>query len=169
MFDQGERHSFSQRSGLAQSSHRVLLRFVGVRKQVYGVIPWGNGLASLHQKLHNERDGCRWVFPYRYFEDGLKTLKDYQSFIHDISAKAQEMKSKQEEEKKQLYEMRKLLKGGSNSQILRDKTVTTAFSTSVNWLTTFTIIYVNKLIIYVTAVVCYQPGRHTCCDQWKLT
>ncbi|GAV04230.1 hypothetical protein RvY_14541 [Ramazzottius varieornatus] len=57
-----------------------------------------------------------------YFEDGMKTLKDYQSFIHDISAKAQEMKSKQEEEKKQLYEMRKLLKGGSNSAILRDKT-----------------------------------------------
>jgi hypothetical protein len=61
----------------------------------------------------------------------MKTLKDYQSFIHDISAKAQEMKSRQEEEKKQLYEMRKLLKGGSNAHILREKTVKTQYFTSV--------------------------------------
>lgn len=53
----------------------------------------------------------------------MKTLKDYQSFIHDIADKAQEMKSKQDEEKKQLYEMRALLKGGSNAQVLREKAV----------------------------------------------
>ncbi|XP_055328345.1 arfGAP with SH3 domain, ANK repeat and PH domain-containing protein-like isoform X2 [Paramacrobiotus metropolitanus] len=57
-----------------------------------------------------------------YFEDGMKTLKDYQSFIHDIANKAQEIKSKQDEEKKQLLEMRALLKGGSNAHILREKT-----------------------------------------------
>lgn len=53
----------------------------------------------------------------------MKTLKDYQSFIRDIAEKAQEIKSKQDEEKKQLYEMRTLLKGGSNAHILREKTV----------------------------------------------
>ncbi|OQV25135.1 Arf-GAP with SH3 domain, ANK repeat and PH domain-containing protein 1 [Hypsibius exemplaris] len=62
---------------------------------------------------------------FQFFEDSLKTLKDYQSFIHDISAKASEMKSRQEDEKKQLYEMRKLLKGGSNAHILREKTAST--------------------------------------------
>lgn len=67
-----------------------------------------------------------WIIVYSYFEDGMKTLKDYQSFIHDIASKAQEIKSKQDEEKKQLYEMRTLLKGGSNAHILREKTVRVA-------------------------------------------
>lgn len=45
-----------------------------------------------------------------YFKDGLKTIAHFGTYIHDLSAKLQSIKQKQDEERRKLLDLRTLLR-----------------------------------------------------------
>ncbi|CAG2170375.1 unnamed protein product [Oppiella nova] len=49
-----------------------------------------------------------------YFRDGLKTIEHFNGYINDLSTKLQKIRVKQESERKDLLELRTLLKSSSN-------------------------------------------------------
>ncbi|CAG2107517.1 unnamed protein product [Medioppia subpectinata] len=49
-----------------------------------------------------------------YFRDGLKTIEHFNGYINDLSTKLQKIRLKQESERKNLLELRTLLKSSSN-------------------------------------------------------
>lgn len=50
------------------------------------------------------------VFICSYFQDGLKTIEHFGSYITDLSQGLQRIRQKQDEERKQLADLRQLLK-----------------------------------------------------------
>ena len=48
-----------------------------------------------------------------YFQDGLKTIEHFNSYIHELSGKISMLRAGQEEERKQLTELRNLLRSSS--------------------------------------------------------
>lgn len=51
-----------------------------------------------------------FVFFSSYFQDGLKTIEHFGSYITDLSQGLQRIRQKQDEERKQLADLRQLLK-----------------------------------------------------------
>jgi Arf-GAP/SH3 domain/ANK repeat/PH domain-containing protein len=49
-------------------------------------------------------------FFFSYFQDGLKTIEHFGSYIQDLSQGLQRIRQKQDEERKQLADLRQLLK-----------------------------------------------------------
>ena len=49
-------------------------------------------------------------FRYSYFQDGLKTIEHFGSYIQDLAQGLQKIRQKQDEERKQLADLRSLLK-----------------------------------------------------------
>lgn len=49
-------------------------------------------------------------FFYSYFQDGLKTIEHFGSYVSDLSMKLQKIRQKQDEERKQLSELRNVLR-----------------------------------------------------------
>ena len=49
-------------------------------------------------------------FFFSYFQDGLKTIEHFGSYITDLSQGLQRIRQKQDEERKQLADLRQLLK-----------------------------------------------------------
>lgn len=49
-------------------------------------------------------------FLYSYFKDGLKTIAHFGTYINDLSAKLNNIKQKQDEERRKLVELRTLLR-----------------------------------------------------------
>lgn len=45
-----------------------------------------------------------------YFQDGLKTIEHFGSYIADLSIKLQKIRQKQDEERRQLAELRTLIR-----------------------------------------------------------
>lgn len=50
------------------------------------------------------------ILVYSYFKDGLKTIAHFGTYVNDLSAKLQSIKTKQDEERKKLLELRTLLR-----------------------------------------------------------
>lgn len=50
------------------------------------------------------------LFFCSYFQDGLKTIEHFGSYVADLSTKLQRIRQKQEEERKKLSELRALLR-----------------------------------------------------------
>lgn len=48
-----------------------------------------------------------------YFQDGLKTIEHFGSYVQDLSAGLARIRQKQEEERKQLNDLRQLLKSST--------------------------------------------------------
>ena len=64
-----------------------------------------------------KRDACVFFFIlillllfFSYFQDGLKTIEHFGSYIQDLSQGLQRIRQKQDEERKQLADLRQLLK-----------------------------------------------------------
>jgi len=65
-----------------------------------------------------KRDACVFFYSYSsssssffsYFQDGLKTIEHFGSYIQDLSQGLQRIRQKQDEERKQLADLRQLLK-----------------------------------------------------------
>jgi hypothetical protein len=53
---------------------------------------------------------CLFCFACSYFQDGLKTIEHFGSYITDLSQGLQRIRQKQDEERKQLADLRQLLK-----------------------------------------------------------
>jgi len=51
-----------------------------------------------------------------YFQDGLKTIDHFNGYIHELSAKIIQMKTKQEEERKKLVDLRTILRSSAPLQ-----------------------------------------------------
>lgn len=47
---------------------------------------------------------------FSYFKDGLKTIAHFGTYVNDLSAKLQNIKQKQDEERKKLLDLRTLLR-----------------------------------------------------------
>ncbi len=54
-----------------------------------------------------------FFFVCSYFQDGLKTIEHFGSYINDLSAGLNSIRQKQEEERKQLNDLRALLKSSA--------------------------------------------------------
>lgn len=50
-----------------------------------------------------------FIFP-SYFQDGLKTIEHFGNYVADLSIKLQKIRQKQDEERKQLSELRNVLR-----------------------------------------------------------
>lgn len=53
---------------------------------------------------------CFSVTLFSYFKDGLKTIAHFGTYIDDLSSKLQNIKQKQDEERRRLLELRTLLR-----------------------------------------------------------
>jgi hypothetical protein len=71
---------------------------------------------------------CLFCFACSYFQDGLKTIEHFGSYITDLSQGLQRIRQKQDEERKQLADLRQLLKSShvfDKEVSLRQPTTTT--------------------------------------------
>lgn len=50
------------------------------------------------------------IYFISYFKDGLKTIAHFGTYIHDLSAKLQNIKQNQDDERRKLLELRTLLR-----------------------------------------------------------
>ena len=86
---------------------------------------------------------------YSYFQDGLKTIEHFGSYIQDLAQGLQKIRQKQDEERKQLTDLRNLLK----SSPVFDKEVS------------FTILdYQMCVILLRWWLLCDNNGHNCCCS-----
>ena len=70
------------------------------------------------------KDELLIIFDCSYFQDGLKTIEHFGSYIQDLAQELHRIRQKQDEERKQLTDLRNLLK----SSPVFDKEVGWGFS-----------------------------------------
>lgn len=63
---------------------------------------------------------------YSYFKDGLKTIAHFGTYIHDLSAKLQSIKQKQDDERRKLCELRTLLRSAPDFDRVEVRSMNTA-------------------------------------------
>lgn len=60
--------------------------------------------------LTHKLDSYLYYFWDSYFHDGLKTIEHFGNYVTDLSLKLQQVRLKQDEERKRLNELRQLLR-----------------------------------------------------------
>jgi len=73
------------------------------------------------ERSASDRLCCNLIFFCSYFQDGLKTIEHFGGYVADLSVKLHQIRQKQEEERRNLSELRAILRSSPGL----DKEVTT--------------------------------------------
>jgi cell shape-determining protein MreC len=89
--------------------------------------------SNVHLLDFNKRIVCICVFcPFliSYFQDGLKTIEHFGSYVADLSIKLQKIRQKQDEERRRLTELRTLLRSapGLDKEVSRHRSQQSMYS-----------------------------------------